>query len=278
MGSVSENLTTMNWYYLQGEEQKGPFEQADFAKLVMEGVVGRDTLVWHEGMKDWQPYARAVEPQGGAVAVAEMPDAIPCGRCGQSFSREELVRIGGVPVCPGCKPLALQSLREGVALDGAAEEIRKAHISHEASVKSVGFLYLLGGAFILLASLGLMLAPNSARDAQTFGLAFGVILAVLAGLQIATGFALRKLRPWSRVAGGILSGIGLLGFPLGTLINGYILYLLLSKKGAMVFSEPYQRVIAATPHIKYRTSIIVWIVLGLLVLVLAIALAAAIFS
>ena len=36
----------------------------------------------------------------------------------------------------------------------------------------------------------------------------------------------------------------------------------------MVFSDEYRAVIEQTPHIKYRTSIIVWIVLGLLLLLI----------
>jgi hypothetical protein len=48
----------------------------------------------------------------------------------------------------------------------------------------------------------------------------------------------------------VLSGIGLLGFPIGTLINGYILYLFLSKKGRTVFAPEYQEVIEATPHVS----------------------------
>ena len=63
----------------------------------------------------------------------------------------------------------------------------------------------------------------------------------------------------------MLSAIGLLGFPIGTLINGYILYLFLSKKGRTIFAPAYQDVIAATPHVKYRTSIVIWIFLALLV-------------
>jgi hypothetical protein len=33
----------------------------------------------------------------------------------------------------------------------------------------------------------------------------------------------------------------------------------------MVLSEQYQQVIAQTEHIKYKTSIVVWIFLGLIV-------------
>jgi glucose-6-phosphate-specific signal transduction histidine kinase len=67
----------------------------------------------------------------------------------------------------------------------------------------------------------------------------------------------------------IISAIGLLGFPCGTILSAYLLYLLLSPKGEMVFSEGYKDIVRATPHIKYRTSIIVWILLFLLIGILA---------
>ncbi len=41
------------------------------------------------------------------------------------------------------------------------------------------------------------------------------------------------------------------------LIYTYVLYLLLSSKGTMVFSPGYQAIIPQTPHVKYKTS---WIV------------------
>jgi hypothetical protein len=65
---------------------------------------------------------------------------------------------------------------------------------------------------------------------------------------------------------GIIASIGLFFFPWGTVINGYILWLLFSSKGRFVMSPEYQEVIAATPHMKHRTSIVV-ILLGILLLV-----------
>ena len=52
--------------------------------------------------------------------------------------------------------------------------------------------------------------------------------------------------------------------PFGAIINGCIIYLLYSKKGKMVFSEDYKRVIRDTPHVRYQTSNVVWIFLLLL--------------
>ena len=98
------------------------------------------------------------------------------------------------------------------------------------------------------------------------------VLFVLGAGQIWVGVGLRRLRKWARIPTGILSGLGLLGFPLGTIINAYILYLVFCQKGKTVFSEEYQIVVEQTPHLKYRTSIIVWILLALVLAFIALAL------
>jgi hypothetical protein len=144
---------------------------------------------------------------------------------------------------------------EDVAANPEADAIRRAHIGHEASIKAVGILYYLGGAVLTVLAVSMVRAD--ALPAM-FLLAVGVA-------QLFAGWGVRGLRRWGRVLGCVLSAIGLLGFPIGTLINAYILYLLLSKKGRTIFAPEYQEVVAATPDVKYRTSIVVWIVLALLV-------------
>ncbi len=63
----------------------------------------------------------------------------------------------------------------------------------------------------------------------------------------------------------IISAIGLLSFPCGTLISACLLYLFFSYKGEMVLSDRYEEIIQGTPHIKYKTLIIVWIFLFILI-------------
>ena len=99
------------------------------------------------------------------------------------------------------------------------------------------------------------------------------------------GYGIRKLSPAARMVAGVLTGINLaisiFGLPtsvVAILINTYILSLLFSKKGAMVFSAPYKDIIAATPHVKYKTSMIVWIILGLIVLLVVGGVVALLFS
>ena len=100
------------------------------------------------------------------------------------------------------------------------------------------------------------------RCGATFYLALGA-------LSIVVARGIRQLKPWARITSIVLSIVGLIGFPVGTLINGYILYLLLAAKGRRIFAADYADIVAATPHIKTRSSIVVWIVLGLLALFVA---------
>lgn len=150
------------------------------------------------------------------------------------------------------------------------EAVRREHITHEASVKSVGTLYLLGG--IIFAGCAIFYAYElmSGGLDSTWGLVAS--LAAMTALQLWLGIGLRKLRKSARAGAAILSAIGLLGIPIGTIVSAYILYLLMSRKGNMVFSPEYQQIIELTPNVKYKSSRVMWIVLIVFVLVvLAIA-------
>ena len=153
-----------------------------------------------------------------------------------------------------------------------AEAVRREHIKHEASVRSIGTLYYIGGAFSILGAVALLIVGFGARDEPSmpmgFLTVFFVLYAALGVLAIFVARGIRQLRSWARTAATVLSIIGLLGIPVGTIINGYFLYLLHSAKGKRIFAPDYAAIVAATPFVKYRTSIVVWIVLGLLVLVL----------
>ncbi len=255
----------MEWYYAVGTDRKGPVSEEEFQRLVGQGVITSGTLVWREGMANWQPHGSGTPPP---VAGAAMTGDVVCAGCGSSFPSSEVVSVANASYCAACKPLALQRLKEGAATN-AVEDIRKEHIKHEASVTSIGILYYLGGVGLLLMAI-VTFFSNAAASRGGEAIILSIIFLMLGAGQLWVGFGLRRLRKWARIAAGSLSGIGLFGFPIGTIINAYFLYLLFSQKGKMVFSDEYRAVIEQTPHIKYRTSIIVWIVLGLLLLLIAI--------
>ena len=152
-----------------------------------------------------------------------------------------------------------------------AEAIRHEHIKHEASVKSIGTLYKLGcivlvlGSIVALVSFLAFVGAQAGPQEVMFVAGAAAFYLVIGCLQGFTAFGLWGLKPWARWVAVVLSVIGLIGFPVGTLICGYFLYLLLSAKGTMVFSDPYKEIILQTPHIKYKTSALAWILLSLLV-------------
>lgn len=170
------------------------------------------------------------------------------------------------------------SLPERYVQQQNALEIRQAHIKHEASVKSIGTLYYIGTIFLTLGIVAQIvsavgqISSSPSADVSAMGAHVGeaivmiVILGAIAALQGVAGYGIRNLKPWGRIVGIVLSAIGLLAIPVGTIISAYILYLLVSRKGGMVFSPEYKEIIAATPGVKYKTSLIVWIILGIFVL------------
>jgi len=264
----------MEWYYAIGADRKGPVGEAEFQLLAQQGVITSKTLVWREGMANWQPHGGGSSPP---ISAHPTSGGGTCSGCGKNFPSTEIISLAGGVYCAACKPLALQRLREGAPTNSAAEQIRTEHLKHEASVKSIGLLYYLGGVGVTLAAI---VTLSMIDQGQGGALAVGpaIFLILLGIFQFWAGTGLRRLRPWARIPTGILSVIGLIGFPLGTIINGYILFLVFGKKGKMVFSEEYRAVIEQTPHIKYRTSIVVWVLLGLVLLFIAIALLGAFFS
>lgn len=62
----------MNYYIAQGNEQRGPFT----AEQLQAGGLRADTLVWREGMAQWQP-AQSVPELQPLVMVAPVSYAAP---------------------------------------------------------------------------------------------------------------------------------------------------------------------------------------------------------
>jgi hypothetical protein len=149
------------------------------------------------------------------------------------------------------------------------ELIRKEHINTEGTMKSVGTLYYLGAFMLLLYGVILTVASISAGKKDSWiGVPIGVVLLALGLGQGRLAYGLSKLSSWARTPTIVLSSIGLLAIPLGTLINIYILVKITGKKGQFIFTPEYQRIIAATPHVKRKTSVVAWVVLIVLLLIL----------
>jgi hypothetical protein len=162
-------------------------------------------------------------------------------------------------------PYAPTELVSDPVSESSDERIRQRHLAHESSIKGIGGLFMLGGVLLLLISgVGLMAAISGRPDSGEAMILSGVYL-FFGIFQFWVGRGLRAFDSVARRFGILLSALGLLFIPIGTLINGYFLYLLCGKKGRFVFSPDYARIRAATPNMRYRTSIGVWILLAVII-------------
>ncbi|MFH1500192.1 MAG: DUF4339 domain-containing protein [Verrucomicrobiota bacterium] len=222
-----------------------PQSEEQLRAKISTGEIPADALCWHEGWSDWRPVAQAYPERFAEGAI----------------------------VPPAVSATSIEADVEAEA-EVDTEAIRRTHLSHEASLQSIGSLYLLGSVLVTFVAI-MSLAAGAAPDGEAMPVAVAVVLLVLAALQFQVGRWLRALNPKAKVPASLLAILGLLGFPIGTLINGYILYLLHSKKGGVVLSADYAAVRAATPHIRYKTPLAVWIVIGLVVALLVFGVIAA---
>jgi hypothetical protein len=107
----------MTWYYNSGGQQQGPISDAELASLLATGKITPETLVWREGMKDWQPLATARQAAAPPLLPTGATGA-PCVECGRTFPADELVSLNNSLVCAQCKPIYLQRMAEGVPVAG----------------------------------------------------------------------------------------------------------------------------------------------------------------
>ncbi|QDU90578.1 hypothetical protein Pla175_39850 [Pirellulimonas nuda] len=187
---------------------------------------------------------------------------------------------------PYASPLADEGPIRPDFSSGDEEVIRRRYLSHEASVRAIGLLYYIACAFFLVATAGMVLAIAQGETINATGAAtLFTILSVLAVVTGTLGWGLRRLKAWSRLGTILFASLNLLLAvtlyrfnPVGMLINIYILWLLGSAKGKFVFSEEYQHARSATPHIKYKTSKIIWALLAILLSLVLVGVAVAIGS
>ena len=119
-------------------------------------------------------------------------------------------------------------------------------------VKVLGTLQIAMGAMCLFGALVLTLVfaggfgaaslsddPDAAIALPFIGLTGAALVAFLLILSlpgIVTGIGLLQLRPWARIVGIVLSVLGLMAMPIGTIVGVYGLWVLFSKETERLFA------------------------------------------
>lgn len=98
----------MDWFYLDGaNRQNGPVSDSQLDELLHSGKISPTTLIWKQGMAQWQPLNQS--------RSAGQPGVV-CLMCGKAFPPEEIVRLNNSPVCAQCKPMFLQRMQESAIM------------------------------------------------------------------------------------------------------------------------------------------------------------------
>lgn len=87
------------------------------------------------------------------------------------------------------------------------------------------------GVVATVAIVAAVAIPAFAAGKPLQGLAVGIGVALVAGgisfFQLFLGKSIKEHKPWARTVGIIVSVLQLFGFPIGTLVGGYVLWCLL---------------------------------------------------
>jgi hypothetical protein len=102
-------------------------------------------------------------------------------------------------------------------------------------------LFLVVGGFVFLLLVGIGAASGEAEAARILpvvGMAVGLLLAALALPGLAAGYGLLKHKPWARILAIVVGILGLINFPVGTIIGIYTFWVLMQPAAADYFAAP----------------------------------------
>tara|TARA_R110002049_G_scaffold239299_1_gene412394 strand:+ start:514 stop:1212 length:699 start_codon:yes stop_codon:yes gene_type:complete len=205
----------MNWHYALNGQQLGPISEGELSQLYTAGTVRNDTLVWREGLPDWQPLSIAL-PQLTAAS-------------------------GGLPMAnPG---MAVQQMREGVTAT-TASGVEYAGFWIRFGAWMIDYVILTVISFILMAIAGVSaglagtfenLEQNKEPDPMVIVgilLFYGVMFAIVFGYKIVMvgkyGATVGKMAVGIKVVtadGGKVGYMRATGRAFAEILSGLIIYI-----------------------------------------------------
>jgi hypothetical protein len=118
-------------------------------------------------------------------------------------------------------------------------------------IKILGWLHTLLGGIGLIAGLalcgGLWFSPDDDSTAALLyvGPLFSIVAVFLFLPGLIGGIGLLRLQPWARILIIILSGLEVLNFPIGTVLGGFGLWVLLDREVKAAFAGSGEQTLRA---------------------------------
>lgn len=181
------------WYYVKGEERKGPVSSADLKTLATSGELLPDDLVWKEGMEDWRPASdlkglfpeqpAAAIPAAAAPATSEPAPqpAAPAPAAGPAPVQQPLA--AGFPIVNN--PVEFQPVIQTTSAQSADRKYPTMMLA-SAIYRVFGWIVIalasLGGVVYLISMIEVLSAASQYSDSAAIVLFFTQILILLAGI------------------------------------------------------------------------------------------------
>ena len=129
-----------DWYYHQpGQGRVGPLGADEMRKAYRERRISRDTLAWHEGLREWQPLERLIEELGltGVQPDSSLPPPVPPRPAAATASHAGPMRDSAPPpsnrtgciiavVAIGVVGLVLVAILAAIALPAYQDYVKRA--------------------------------------------------------------------------------------------------------------------------------------------------------
>ena len=136
---------------------------------------------------------------------------------------------------------------QSAIVDNAA--VRAEHLRHETALLMMGRLYHVAAACLLIAAVVIVVLRQTSE-----GVRIASVFGMLAAGHAFAAYLVLRLDARARFSASVMALTGLLALPIGTVLGGYLLYLVHSAKGRRILSPEYRAVVAKTPEFKCRVT------------------------
>lgn len=185
----------MTWFFVSAGQQAGPISDVQLDEYILAGKILPDTLIWREGMENWQPCeqiksALALKAPAGRLAVARKSTGnttvaeIVCIECRELQPRDGATRHGEGWICAACKPAHVQKAKALPANVAAPGVVEFAGIGVRAVAKLLDVLILVVPAALVMSFVVAFVLPASLKNRAggtilLFGVGTAALVAVI---------------------------------------------------------------------------------------------------
>ncbi len=197
----------MQWYYANNDQRLGPVSEAEFNKLVADGVIVSTTLVWNQAMTNWTPYAQ-IAPAAASAATPPSLDTEVCAVSGKRYPKREMIQFEGKWISAEHRDQFFQRQREGLSAMPGDVVYGGFWIRFVAKLIDGIILYIINIPVGMMMGFGMFGGPKFDRNNPNIAAIFGMIaLAQIISIAINVAYVWFFLSRYEATPGKMALGL-----------------------------------------------------------------------